>query len=148
MIERVQIRDALLSDATDISDIDRRVNPSPWTTAGVAQAITDWHGLAMLEGSCCIGFSLYQCVLDEAELLNIAIAPDRQGMGLGAAMLNETLARVRSHDVARLHLEVRASNSQAIGLYRRFGFVQSGERKNYYTGTNGREDALLFELTL
>jgi len=56
------------------------------------------------------------------------------------------LDEITGDEVDRVYLEVRVSNSAAIGLYEKFGFKQSGTRKSYYRGPQSREDAILMEL--
>ena len=87
-------------------------------------------------------------VLDEAELLIIGVRPDMQRQGLGSKLLSFVLRELRGRTVL-MNLEVRAGNLPAIGLYKRFGFLQTGIRRGYYPGENGsgREDALLMSLS-
>ncbi|MEQ8952971.1 MAG: ribosomal-protein-alanine N-acetyltransferase, partial [Gammaproteobacteria bacterium] len=56
--------------------------------------------------------------------------------------------RAYKMDAETCFLEVRPSNNSAIALYKSMGFVQIGQRKNYYPGVNGREDAILMSRTL
>lgn len=89
-----------------------------------------------------VGFSLFRTVADEAELLLIAVLPDRQRRGIGALLLDHFLGRVRRDGVSRVHLEVRDGNP-AIGMYRAAGFSPLGRRRNYYHAPNGkRYDAI------
>jgi ribosomal-protein-alanine N-acetyltransferase len=81
--------------------------------------------------------------VDEAELLDIAIAPKQQQHGWGRKLLDEMLTLARRHEMQRVVLEVRASNSAAIALYRRVDFQDIGLRREYYPAQNGREDAIL-----
>ena len=93
-----------------------------------------------------LGFALARTVSDEAELLLIAVDPDRQGHGAGNALLHHFIAEARAGGAHRLHLEVRDGNP-AIGLYRAAGFVAAGRRRNYYRGPDGeRHDAVTLML--
>jgi ribosomal-protein-alanine N-acetyltransferase len=88
------------------------------------------------------GFSLVRIVADEAELLLLAVVPDRHRRGIGSRLLDDFLNRARVSGVGRVHLEVRDGNP-AVRMYRTAGFAQVGRRKNYYQGTDGRRfDAL------
>lgn len=84
-----------------------------------------------------VGFTLVRLVLDEAELLLLAVAPPARRHGVGAALLRGVLADCAGSDVAKLHLEVRAGND-AVRLYARHGFAKVGERRNYYRGNAGQ----------
>jgi ribosomal-protein-alanine N-acetyltransferase len=93
------------------------------------------------------GFALISTVLDEAELLQIAVDPGHRGEGISINLLNAAVVYLRQRGIIRLMLEVRQSNLPAISLYRRFGFVEEGIRKAYYPPLikgGLREDALLF----
>jgi ribosomal-protein-alanine N-acetyltransferase len=81
-------------------------------------------------------------VSDEAELLLIAVDPDRQGRGAGNALLQHFIANARAGGAHRLHLEVRDGNP-ALEIYRAAGFIPAGRRRNYYRGPDGdRHDAV------
>lgn len=89
-----------------------------------------------------VGFSLVRTVVDESELLLIAVLPSDQGRGVGTLLLDHFVGRAREDGVQRVHLEVRDGNP-AIGMYRAAGFSPVGRRRNYYHATNGkRYDAI------
>ncbi|MFL6720777.1 MAG: GNAT family N-acetyltransferase [Sphingomonas sp.] len=91
-----------------------------------------------------IGFSLFRSVADEAELLLIAVLPNRHREGIGRLLLDHFLERAQADGVSRVHLEVRERNP-AIAMYRAAGFEPVGRRRKYYHGEDGREfDALTF----
>ena len=84
-----------------------------------------------------IGFSLVRAVVDEAELLLLAVLPSHQRRGVGARLLEHFLERARNEGVARVHLEVRDGNP-AVEMYRNAGFSPVGRRRNYYHAANGK----------
>ena len=79
-----------------------------------------------------IGFLNGTAVLDEAELLNIAVMEEYRGMGAGGALIGEFLHILSDKNVGTVYLEVRESNAEAISLYKKYGFEQNGMRRNYY----------------
>ena len=81
----------------------------------------------------------------DAELESIIVGPEWRGRGLGMSLLSEAGSRAREWEAIRLDLEVRASNTAAIGLYRKAGFVETGRRRGYY---GDQEDAVLMSVTL
>lgn len=96
-----------------------------------------------------LGFVLAFVAADEAEILAIAVAPSRRRMGIGAKLLRALQRQLRDEGVNRLHLEVAADNPAAHGLYRKFGFVETGRRKGYYVREAGSAiDALTLAQTL
>jgi len=148
----ISIRPGSLDDLDDVMRImGRSFRPcfgEGWTRSqcagilpmsGVSLTIAeDEHGA--------IGFSLSRAVADEAELLLIAIDPERQGRGAGNLLLHHFMRAARAGGATRLHLEVRDGNP-AVHLYRRAGFVSAGRRRNYYKGPDGeRYDAVTLML--
>jgi ribosomal-protein-alanine N-acetyltransferase len=83
------------------------------------------------------GFCLSRTVLDEAEILTIAIMPGLRGKGYSRALLEKHLEALRLRRVASVHLEVDEGNAPARALYRRFGFVETGRRAGYYQKADG-----------
>ncbi len=89
-----------------------------------------------------IGFALSRLLMDEAELLLLAVDPDWRQRGVATALIDHTAAQAAARGAHRLLLEVRAGN-QALCLYERRGFGQIGRRRDYYRGGDGTtHDAL------
>jgi ribosomal-protein-alanine N-acetyltransferase len=97
---------------------------------GVTLTIAEVDGVAA-------GFAITRAIMDEAELLLLAVDPKKRRRGIGSALLRAVIADTESRGVAKLHLEVRAGN-EAIALYRKSGFKKIGERRDYYRGSNGK----------
>lgn len=115
--------------------------PPPWTADAFAQMLS-------LPGTFLIArdgaFALGRAVLDEAELLTLAVAPPLHRRGLGRACLIAFEAEARRRGAATSHLEVAADNAPAIGLYAAGGYRQTGRRPGYYRAADGRVcDAVL-----
>lgn len=91
-----------------------------------------------------VGFALSRIVVDEAELLLLAVRRGAQGQGVGKKLLDRFALVARRRGAARLHLEVREGN-HAVKLYEKAGYGLIGRRPNYYNGPDGRNyDALTF----
>lgn len=91
-----------------------------------------------------VGFVLSRHVLDEEELLLIAVAPGARLRGVGAALMEHLFAAARARGTSQIFLEMRRGNP-AIHLYNKLGFEPIGERRNYYRAANGeRIDAITF----
>lgn len=88
-----------------------------------------------------IGWLEYRCILDEAELMEIAVAPRARRRGHGRRLMQALLAALRASPARTLHLEVRASNRPARALYATFGLNEAGRRRRYYADG---EDAILY----
>ncbi|NAP01262.1 ribosomal-protein-alanine N-acetyltransferase, partial [Halomonas sp. MG34] len=80
-------------------------------------------------------------VLEDAQVTNIAIMPELRGNKLGEKLFRYMLLQIKLIGATRLSLEVRESNIPAQKLYRKFGLVPGGIRKNYYT--DNQEDAIV-----
>jgi [ribosomal protein S18]-alanine N-acetyltransferase len=91
------------------------------------------------------GLLVARRVLDELNILLVAVDPVRRRRGGGSALVRAALERARQETLLVAHLEVRASNDPAVALYRRHGFLAVGRRPRYY---EGREDAVLMSLAL
>jgi [ribosomal protein S18]-alanine N-acetyltransferase len=89
------------------------------------------------------GFALSRIVLDEAEILTIAIAPEARGRGHARPLLSRHLDGLSRRGAARVHLEVEEGNAPALALYRRLGFKETGRRTGYYLKPDGARIAAL-----
>jgi ribosomal-protein-alanine N-acetyltransferase len=95
------------------------------------------------------GFILSRAVLDEAEILTVAMRPELRGRGYAKPLLSRHLDGLSRRGVAKVHLEVEDGNAPAIALYRRLGFGETGRRPGYYAKPDGsRVAALMMALDL
>lgn len=95
------------------------------------------------------GFIVSRQVVDEAEILSLALGRAARGHGLSRVLLAQHLNTVAHAGVKRVHLEVEEGNEPALALYRRAGFAQSGHRPGYYARPDGtRASALSMTLDL
>lgn len=85
-------------------------------------------------------------IADEVHIMKLAVAPIWRRQGLAGRLTHEALAATGDEDCRRAILEVRPSNTAAIGLYTRLGFETIGKRKHYYGPTG--EDALVMSKDL
>jgi ribosomal-protein-alanine N-acetyltransferase len=138
-----ELRTASIRDLPIVSGImDEAFDPrfgEGWTPSqclGMLAMPGVWMTLARLDGVDA-GFALSRATLDEAELLLIATRPALRGRGVGRALLRGVIADARDRGVVNLHLEVRAGNG-AIRLYAGEGFIQVGERREYYRSKDGK----------
>jgi ribosomal-protein-alanine N-acetyltransferase len=79
-----------------------------------------------------LGYALFWHVVDEVHLLNVAVAIPARRRGIGRALMNDLLAYAREHEVVRILLEVRSSNTAALALYESLGFTRFNVRERYY----------------
>ena len=94
------------------------------------------------DGERTVGFALSRLLIDEAELLLLAVEPHARGHGVGRALIERTVAIAAEKGAHRLLLELRDGN-QAFDLYTEAGFGEIGRRRDYYRGLDGTaRDAL------
>lgn len=95
------------------------------------------------------GFAMARVVLDEAEILTIATAPEHRRKGIARALLADLLDRASTRGVRQIFLDVAADNAPARALYDRAGFAQIAERRGYYPRHDGPPvDALVLRKAL
>lgn len=131
-------------DVSAVLAIEQAVQAYPWTRGNFLDALSSGYLCYVDEnaGKIC-SFSVLMPGVEEAELLNIAVAAAHQRKGLGAAMLGALLALAAAKQWQRVFLEVRATNHAALTLYQRTGFSQIGLRRGYYRNEQNCEDAIV-----
>jgi ribosomal-protein-alanine acetyltransferase len=136
-------------DLDDVVGIERRCNSHPWTREHFEDALRSGYlCLVAREQQRIIGFAIARVLVDDAELLLIAVEPNHRRGGCASLLLQTLIERLQANEKSPLHLEVRASNEGAIAFYEARQFVRSGLRKNYYPNGvlgNQREDAVLMQ---
>ena len=137
------------SDLDAILAIEQRAYPFPWTRGifrdCLAAAYPAW---VLHEQGLPIGYGVISVAADEAHILNVCVAPERQGRGHGRHLLRALVKLAGDHGAVRIFLEVRPSNPAAIALYHDEGFNEIGRRPRYYPSKDGREDALVMAMEL
>ena len=115
----------------------------PWIESSVRSELDNplSYWLVAMDGDHVVAYVGSQTVLDEADIMNVAVHPDFRRQGIAEALINRLVADLKERDIHALLLEVRVSNTPAITLYEKLGFSQVGRRKNYYH--NPKEDALI-----
>lgn len=115
-----------------------------WTApqcAGLLPMPGVWLTIARIDADV-VGFALGRIVVDEAELLLLAVKQQWQDRGIGQELLDSFVDDAARRGACKLHLEVREGN-HAVNLYKRAGFSEVGRRKAYYSGRDGQTfDAL------
>jgi ribosomal-protein-alanine N-acetyltransferase len=143
----IELRRLGLGNLQEIEEIERRCYPTPWSRSMFAGELAKPSSICLgafgadeQEGKLA-GYLIVSRYVDAWHVMNVAVAPEHRGRGI-AAMLLERLFELTATDARRGYtLEVRVSNTTAIGLYERLGFRARGVRRGYYT--DNREDALI-----
>lgn len=140
-------------DLDAVMAIENTAYPFPWTIGNFRDSLTAGYRLKLLrERGVLIGYVVWMPIMQEAHLLNITLAPARQGHGLGAWMMRSIMQQMQAQGMQQILLEVRPSNHRALALYQRLGFAKIGIRKGYYpnsaTAQVSREDAVVMRRNL
>ncbi len=137
------------ADIPDVMAIESRAYPYPWTAGIFADCLRVGYSCWVCrEGERLSGYAILSYGAGEAHLLNLCVAPEEQGRGLGAILLRHVIRQAERLGAEAVFLEVRPSNTPALRLYYRAGFNQVGRRKGYYPAEGGREDALVLSRRL
>lgn len=123
--------------------IERRAYQFPWNEEIFLDCLrAGYKAWAMLDPSdTLLGYAFMSMAVGEGHVLNLCIDPDRQGEGLGRALMRCLLEQASSERLVIVLLEVRKSNDVALRLYQSLGFARIGIRRGYYPAEAGREDA-------
>ena len=140
-----------LTDVDDVLMLEQAVFPHPWSRTNFTDSLASGYDAWVLRDAsgALAGYFLLMGAVDEAHLLDVAVAVERQGSGLGRYLLDQVAARARGMGVLSVLLEVRPSNVRALDVYRRYGFAEIGRRRAYYPAHEGRrEDAIVMRFVL
>ena len=136
------LRPMALADLPAVLAVERAAYFSPWAESHFRDSLRQDHECWILVADgAFVGHGILSAAAHEGELLNLCIAPEAQGQGLGTRLLSYLLDRARARACDEVFLEVRDSNGAARRLYRRAGFQEIGRRRGYYPGPDGAEDA-------
>lgn len=142
------IRSAVFTDIDEIAYIEEECFSTPWSRKSISDSFshTPWHFfVAELDGRV-VGYGGVYLILDEGQISNIAVLPAFRGKKIGFAILQSIIELCRGEGCDRITLELRKSNTGAHALYSKCGFVEVGERPNFYS--NPVENAILMDKKL
>ena len=128
---------------SQIAQLEAQCFSDPWSEKSIASELENPLSLWLVaeeNGRVC-GYVGSQTVLDESDMMNVAVDPGFRRRGIARALIETLIAELSKMGSRCLRLEVRVSNENARALYTRMGFQQLGLRKNYYH--NPKEDALI-----
>lgn len=117
-----------------VAEIAAEVFARPWTRQGFADALPMENAcfLVAKESDTVLGYCGIYMAVDEGEIINVAVSPRYRKRGIADLLLKALIAEAKKCGVNRFFLEVRVSNTPAIRLYEKNGFIRQGIRKNFY----------------
>jgi ribosomal-protein-alanine N-acetyltransferase len=127
-----------------VHGIEEKCFMTPWTKEAFEKELTEnqlaFYIVAMKENQV-IGYAGMWIIIDEGHITNIAVLPELQGKKIGSLLVEALVEEAKKRQLVGLTLEVRKSNEKAQKLYFKYGFEESGIRKNYYQDM--KEDAVI-----
>lgn len=132
-------------DLEAVLEIESASFSRPWTMGHFRDEISSTFGhpvVAVLPDGSIAGYLCLKQVLDEAEILDVAVGESQRGKGVGRLLVQQALESAGERGAALVSLEVRVGNREAIALYESLGFRETARRKGYY---DGGEDAIVME---
>ena len=143
-LENIKIRKMTYRDAPAAAVLERECFSEPWSENVYLSTLADENTVYLVaetKDGQLAGICGLLDILGEGDISNVVVAEPFRRQGIAARMLAELLKQGTERDITAFTLEVRASNTAAIGLYEKFGFVTKGRRKNFYR--KPEEDALI-----
>ena len=148
-VPQIHYRRMRATDLAEVALLEKSLYDFPWSLGNFRDSLNAGYDCwSVTHGETVIGYAVLMVALDEAHLLNIAIAQEWQSQGIGMGFLRHMIEVARGASCQIVYLEVRPSNLAARHLYRKLGFQQIAIRPEYYPAASGREDALFLGLTL
>ena len=146
MYSMIKIRAASEADIPQILEIEHEAISPPWTHGALLGEIYNedsFFALAADDDNVgnVLGFIILRCSDDEAQLMQIAVSSQNRRRGVADMLMAAALRHTAEKSPMKIFLEVRESNTAAVNLYKKHGFVTIAVRKKYYT--NPTENAVV-----
>ncbi len=139
----MKIRTMEKADIFQLAELEKLCFSDPWSVSAFEYELKNplslW--LVAVDGDKVAGYVGSQTVMDEADMMNIAVHPQFRRQKIAEKLVLQLIQMLNERQAKSLTLEVRVSNEPAICLYEKLGFAQVGRRPGYYR--NPREDAYI-----
>ena len=150
IVRTLEYRFAETLDLNQIRSLECDVFLDPWSRELLEKELLDskgednWKKLYVAYTQARVwGYVNTYLVLDELQIMRLAVRPELRRQGVAEQLLKRVFLEAEEKGATRASLEVRESNLAARNLYTKLGFIEVGQRKNYYD--NG-ETAILMDL--
>lgn len=119
---------------SEVASIEEMSFSLPWSLESLELMLTEQaSALVALEDGRVLGYVGMMCVLDEGQIINVAVHPDARRRGVGRSLMQAAEAYAKERGIVFLSLEVRESNFAARSLYSSLGWEEQGIRKGFYS---------------
>lgn len=134
------------SDADEAFLIEKSHFTNPFGLDDLIEYSRNGFSFAARDSGRVIGYILGEKVLDECQIMKVAVSKEHLRKGIGRALVRALIDLCTRSGVKKMFLEVRASNSPAADLYEKLGFSRVSVRKGYYRDPT--EDAVVMQRIL
>ncbi|NLM11580.1 MAG: ribosomal protein S18-alanine N-acetyltransferase [Clostridiaceae bacterium] len=143
MESEIVIRQMRCEDLDSVLEVEKKSFTNPWSRLMFFDELQNprAHYLVAEVSGIIVAYAGLWTIMDEGHITNIAVDPSYRRMGIGSRLMESVIEIAQRSKLRGLTLEVRVSNTEAISMYKRFGFKIEGLRKNYYSDTH--EDAFI-----
>lgn len=132
-----------MDDVDAVSEVEEKSFSHPWSRASFVREVQEnkcARYVVLREDGVAVAYAGVWFVLDEGHITNIAVRPDKRGLGYGEKVTRAMMQLAADSGMSWMTLECRRSNAVAQNLYHKLGFIDVGYRKRYYDNS---EDALI-----
>lgn len=139
----IEIRSMTAQDLDDVSSLERSNFSTPWKREDFEDLLDkpDKGCMVAIAGNKTVGCVVYHNIVGDVDITNVQVDENFRRQGIAKELMMAAMDRARSVGGENFTLEVRASNTAAIALYKSLGFMPEGVRKNFYN--HPTEDALI-----
>lgn len=126
-----------------VAQLEQQCFSHPWSLKSLEEELNNETSLffTATENDAVVGYIGMSVVVDEGYIFNVTVDKEHRKKGIGSALVETLVTYAKKNNLCFLTLEVRESNENARSLYKKFGFIKVGERKNYYSAPS--ENAVL-----
>lgn len=143
MENNIIIRPMIKDDVDAVYIVEENCFVDPWSKESIRKELKNnlaKYLVAQLDNKI-VGYVGVWFVVDEGHITNVAVHSDYRGKKIGDKLVKEMVELCKENNIIAMTLEVRASNTVAQNLYRKYGFKMGGIRKEYYS--DNKEDAII-----
>ena len=143
MENNIIIRPMTKDDVDAVYIVEENCFVDPWSKESIRKELKNnlaKYLVAQLDNKI-VGYVGVWFVVDEGHITNVAVHSDYRGKKIGDKLVKEMVELCKENNIIAMTLEVRASNTVAQNLYRKYGFKMGGIRKEYYS--DNKEDAII-----
>jgi ribosomal-protein-alanine N-acetyltransferase len=147
--ELIEIKEMTLSDLNDVYNLEIKAYEYPWEKNILRGCVINKYDcfIATIDKQI-VGYLITKISSPESHILNLTIDKNYRNNGIASQFLEMVILKCRLLKSNIIFLETRLSNLPAISLYIKFGFKKIGLRQNYYKSRNGRENAVIFSMSI